>query len=251
MDKIVYNIKNKTLYNKKKYTKKDMIDIIANNSLQLLGLRIICNNYEIDKDHNDYIETLAIDTNFQLVLVEYRMGKFTRVIKNGLMQIDYINSHISEFKILINDILKEDAKNVIYNPRLVIIGESFNKLDGDSISHLPYEIDLISLDVYDNDMISLNKIYTSRNVDLSFYSIKLNDNEKDLIFELNDFVLSFGEEISIQALYNIIVYRKIKTFMYVIYHEGLNVLLDGKLYPIKNSNDISKLENLIEAEYDK
>ena len=73
----------------------------------------------------------------------------------------------------INDILKEEAKNVMYNPRLVVVGDSFHKYDGHSISKLPYNVELVSLNLYNKEFVLIDKKYVSRNLDIT--NLKLSD----------------------------------------------------------------------------
>lgn len=213
---------------------------------QALGLKIVKRDLVLDKKIIDSIDYLCIDESYRLVIVEKRYGKDTRLIKSGLLYIDYIRKHVSELKMLLNDALGvEVTKNVCFNPRLVLLTESFMQYDLKSIENLPYNIEVINFAFLDNDMVFVK---TYQNM-----ALELDNNLKNnkLVEELISIFLSIGEDISIWNNKNVITVRKIKALSYIIINDNeIVVLLNKKQYVIKDSKDIKKLESKIEKAYD-
>lgn len=251
MDSVLINKNKKKEYKKNEFTKSEYKTLIEENLEDYFGCSLLVSDYLINKESNLKIDCLAIDDNYQLVVFEYKLGKFSKLIDKGLMIIDYINEHLSEFKILINDILKEEAKNVMYNPRLVVVGDSFHKYDGHSISKLPYNVELISLNLYNKEFVLIDKKYVSRNLDITNLKAKIDGENKYLFDELVNYIISLGDEVSIFANGNVLFVRKIKTFMYIVFEEGLNVFINNKMKQIKSIKDLEKVFIDIEKAYDK
>ena len=69
--------------------------------------------------------------------------------------------------------------------------------------------------------------------------------------ELENFLYSLGDDISIFGYRNVITVRKIKAFMYVIpSQDNVIIYLNNKEYIIKDYNDLYKMEDKIEKAYD-
>lgn len=209
-----------------------------------LGLKIIKKNLLLTNEIKDPIEYLCIDESYRLVIVEKRYGKNTRIVNEGLMYIDYIREHISQLKIIINDALGVDqAKNVIYNPRLVILSQSFMKYDEKAIAQLPYNIEVINY-FFLGQSIVFAKTYQNM-------IIEGNKVQNELVNELINLFCSFGDEVCIWQNNNIITVRKIKAIAYIIIlNQELKLYLDNKEYSIKELKDIKKIEIKLEKAYD-
>lgn len=249
MDNKLFNIGSKSYVKESQLNKLELKEIVEANSFNMLGVKILLSNYFIDKDSNNYIESLGIDEDYRIVIIEYRVGKFSRIIKKGLDQIDYIKSRLSLFKMMMSDILKDESKNIDYKARLIVVGTYFSKSDGDTIKHLPYNIDLVRIQKI-NDNILVNKTYVSKNVEFSDFKYNPTENEKKIYIELQDFILSLGEEITATASGNVVSFRSLKVFLYVIFNQGISVIINGSKRDIKSIDEISLLEKEIEMAYD-
>lgn len=212
-----------------------------------LGLKIICKDLKLCDDINDSIDYLCIDESYRLVLVEKREGKNSRTIRSGLLFIDYIKENISKIKMLFVDKIGADiAREVCYDCRLVILTESFTNYDYSSIKCLPYTIEAINYSFLDNNLIFI-KEYQNKSKEFIYY----NGFRSSLYMELENFLLSLGDDVNIFAYKNVITARKIKAFMYIIVNQDdINVFINNKKYSISNMKDLNKLEEKIEKAYD-
>lgn len=212
-----------------------------------LGLKIIVKDYILCEEINDKIDYLCLDEAYRLVLVEKRTGKDSRTIRSGLMYIDYIKENISKIKMLVGDRLGVDLiKDICFDPRLVILTESFSSYDYSAIKCMPYTIEAINYVFLDKNLIFI-KEYQNKPNDFVYY----NGLRNTLYMELERFLYTLGDDISIFGYKNIITVRKIKAFMFIIpSQDKVTVYLDNKEHIIKNYNDLYKIEDRIEKAYD-
>ena len=252
----LFNIKNKKVFSNHKLDKNTMQELFEANASDILGLNIIQSNINITQNKDEILETLAIDEDYCLVVIEYRTGKFGKTINKGLVIIDYILNNKSKIKILLNELLGYDvANNVILNPRLIVVGEEFNKYDEYAVKQINIEIDLIKLSLFDKDILILEKVYQGNKIFDGKFLQRFNDEQLKVFKMISEFALSLGDEVVQKDYDNFIVYRKIKSFMYVVLkeHIEINVKINSKFKSIiiKTQKDFQKATILIEEAYDK
>lgn len=247
----LYNLKKKKTLKREKITKRELQEIIENNSNELLGASVIASNLKLTLKNNEVLETLAYDEDYRLVVIEYRNGKFGNTINKGLVFLDYIRQNKGKIKLLLNENLKdvELVNQINLTPRLISIGDDFNHFDEYAIKQLPYDVDLIKYEVFDKDTFVLEKNYQN------YLDYEVVFSNQDLYKEIDDFVISLGDEISKTYTNGCISYRKIKNFLYLIEEEGILSLVikqkeKYKKYQIKSKNDFNKVSSVIEASYD-
>lgn len=251
----LYNLNSKKLIKPKQLQSLEMQDLIESFSDDLLEVTMITTNYRISRG-TEIIPSLGYDGNYNLVIIEYRNNRFGKIINKGLVLVDYIKENISEFKLLIGKAINNDvAKLINYNPRLIIIGNDFVKYDEYAIKQMNGQIDLIKLQGYGNNHILLEKIYQSKNIDHSQLKYKFTNNNQEKLYHLiNEFLLSLGDEVIEVGFQNYFYYRKIKTFLYLLFNETIEcrVLVNGeyKSYQINNEKDFEKIKSKIENSYE-
>lgn len=249
----LYDFKNNKII--KKINSIDAKPIIENSLKELFHIDLVAKDYLIDNNSNDAISYLGIDENMQVVVIEYRFGRFTSLTKKGLYYIDYIKDHISRFKMLFNDYKEGIANNINYNARLLIFCDDANAYDHYAIKQLPYTIELIQVHSY-VDKVAFEKVYQSRNVDHVSLSINLkNFANHDLYKYVSDYLLSLGDEVIETGVSNYLIYRKINTFAYLLIGNELTLkLLVGdnfKTYEINSIDDFDKISLVVEDSYAK
>jgi len=247
MDVKIVNLQKNKLEKVSTYSKEQKDKYLTDFLYMGLGLKIILKNFQLCDEINDTVDYLCIDEAYRLVLVEKRVGKDTRTIRSGLMYIDYIKENISKIKILISDHLGVDIlKDICYDPRLVILTESFSSYDFSAIKCMPYTIEAINYYFLDNNLVFI-KEYQNKPIDFLYYS----GFRSTLYIELERFLSLLGDDISIFGYKNVITIRKIKAFMYIIpQQDKLTIYLNNKEYIIKDYNNLYKLEDKIEQAYD-
>lgn len=243
--------------NKEKIEKEDRIDqslykdLFKEKIFKMMGLVILKEKYFINDNNNDYIEYLCLDDNKRLALIEFRYDRDAALIKEGLNHIDYIKNHLSEFKIIVSDMINDTIKDVIFDPYLIIIASNLNKNDYNAISHLPYDIELYTLNKYKNNAI-LNKSYISRKMNLNSFDANIDSKYKNICMQIIDYVLDISEEISLYGYKNKMVFKRLNAFLLIEFNDDLmNIYIkkNNKWNIIKN-NDIDRIYDSINKAVD-
>lgn len=251
----LFNYKNESLYQKTFIDRQTLKDIIEKNALDLLGITVIAANVRLSEEMFEEVETIGYDENHQIVVIEYRFGKFSSTINKGLVILDYIKNNQGKFKTFINERVGYDlGKEIKLSARLISIGDDYNHYDEYAIKQMPFDIELIKYQLFNKSILVLEKNYQSAKISiLENYNFKSKE-ESQLYKQISEFVLSLGDEVSEQRFDGYCGYRKIKNFLYLIFDENikLNIKLNNKYKSIniKNYKDFEKTQNLIEQSYD-
>jgi len=250
-DSKLFNIKNSLLYKKKQPDIYKIRHIIESNAMDLLGLNIITTEFIVSSDNNEIIDVIGFDENNQLSIIEYRRDKYGFVVGKSLMCIDYIVQNPAHLKtVLDNKVGFDIAPSIYLKPRLLLIGDNFNKYDEYTIQQMPYMIDLIKCELFNDEYLLLEKVYQSKKIDcIGSNSYK----KKALIKIICDFILSLGDDVCEIICDNFYVYRKIKNFAYLIVGATLELrVLFNKTYKtfiINDCYDFEKNKKEIENSY--
>lgn len=247
MDIKVVNLQKNKVAKLSTFTNEEEDKYLSQFLQSALGLKIIVKNYCLSTYINDKVDFLCIDESYRLVIVEKRSEKNTRVIRSALMYIDYIKEHLAEIKLLISDKMGPDIlKDICYDCRLVLLTKSFSCFDFSSIKNLPYTIEAINYMFLDNSLVFV-KEYQNNRKDYKNYRFEFNH----LYYQLEELLLSLGDDVCFFGNGNVVSVRKIKTFMYVINNiDNIIIYLNNKQYIINNEKDLLKLEDKIEKAYD-
>lgn len=248
----LFNLKNRQEYKKEKNTKIDIKKIVEKNSFDLLGVTVIAKDVVVTDNQTEVIDTLGYDENYRLVIIEYRHGKFSNLIKKGLVIIDYIRKFPAKVKVMLAGYENKNFKcnDLDLNPRLIIIGDDFNSYDEFAIRQMPYEIDLIKHQLFGENIIALEKVYQSTKEIIINKKLIVNS----YFATIHNFILSLGDEVVATGNNYYTSYRKIRNFVYLIFQEQLiaKVKVKGeyKDYKVKSKVDCDKVIKIIEQSYD-
>ncbi|HBP26108.1 MAG TPA: hypothetical protein DD618_04075 [Acholeplasmatales bacterium] len=252
----LFNIKNGSIEPKQTADKPALKALVSKNAGALLGLTVIGWDLPLGGSDSEVVETLAYDENFQLTVVEYRMGKFNGTINKGLVYLDFIKNNYGKIRSFLSEKLgAELTKQIRLNPRLIVVGDDFNRYDEYAIKQMPYVIDLVKCQPYGKNFLLLEKNYQSKKVVVDEeYAFPSTIENVDLRKMIGEYILSLGDEICETITKSFIYYRKIKTFAYLLYEDGfvINLLSGGKFKAVKirSVKDLVKNESLIEKSYD-
>lgn len=243
-----FDLINNNLNKELPYNINNIKKVILNNSEELLGLYIIKENFslEIINYKTDTIECLCYDESYQLVLLEFRLDKYSHVVRNSFMMLDDIKNNPSKIKVMLMDYLNQDiVKNLNMNPRIIVLGEDFNEYDKYAISQMPYTVDMIKVKLFNNNLV-LEKIYEARKENI------INRNLiKNYIFEdLNDFILNLGDEVEAIGSNYFVSYKRIKNFLYIILKDNIIIKTKDNVLEIKCENDLAKAKEIIIKAYE-
>ena len=270
--------------------------LVEENCETLLNVRFLKTEhmFKADDGHNARIDTLGLDENNCPVIIEYKRDGKDTVINQGLFYMDWLVKHPKDFAWLVLEKFgKKIADDIDWTqPRLICIAQDFSRYDEFAIKQMQKNIDLIRYRIYENDHLLFELVNTSsdENTNITHNTSKkgssinkrvktvtdkletASSEIKSLYNELDDYLLSLGEDVQKNILMHYIAYRRLKNFASVEIHKNdilifVNVDADsimiekgftrdvrnighfgtGKLeITIKNLTDLEKAKTLIE-----
>lgn len=221
---------------------------------QMLGIRFLASEYSTGPWHRGRIDTLGLDENGSLVVIEYKKGSDSGVLSQAVSYLSWLESAHHEVEALVRKVLGAEAAESIdwRRPRMVCIAASFSHHDRVAVQRLPERIDLVRYRVFEGDLLSLLLVDSSpgspsaalsrRNrerdaaatsgsaapvVPVSAGPSLVPDCLRDLYAELDDALTAWGE-VEVAPLRHYIAYRRLMNVASVIFrpkHEAVLVYL--------------------------
>jgi len=222
----LFNISNQkatSIKSKKLHLEREIQDIVEKNMEKLFGVKFLASEYIVDEGR---VDSLGLDENNCPVIIEYKLDSNSNVINQGLFYLDWFMEHKAEFDVLCRDKLKDKVDIDWSNPRLLCIASDFNKYDDNAIKQMNRNIELIRYTVFENGflMIQLASATTEKksltsasNYDYSRYKVSYklknaNKNIKEYVKELDEYILSLGDDVQKKELKLYWAYKTIKNF---------------------------------------
>lgn len=219
--------------------------LVEENSETLLNVRFLKTEhaFKAEDGHNARIDTLGLDENNCPVIIEYKRDGKDTVINQGLFYMDWLVKHQKDFAWLVLEIFgKKIADEIDWSqPRLVCIAQDFSRYDAFAIKQMPANIDLIRYRIYENDHLLFELVNSSSdeetkkdvhnvsrkeaNTDKKVKTVmdKLevaSPDIKSLYNELDDYLLSLGDDVQKKTLMHYIAYRRLKNFASVQFNKN-------------------------------
>ena len=143
--------------------KEKTVQRLIENNLEVLEMKLIASEYPTTTGGR--IDSLAVDSDGAIVIIEYKRGRDSNVINQALSYRKWLTAQTQEFfEMLIQSRLgNEVAENIrldCKNPRVVCIAESFSKIDIDTVQVVPLRIDLYKYRHYEGNLFSLDIVNT-------------------------------------------------------------------------------------------
>jgi predicted transport protein len=216
--------------------------LVEENCETLLNVRFLKTEhmFKADDGHNARIDTLGLDENNCPVIIEYKRDGKDTVINQGLFYMDWLVKHPKDFAWLVLEKFgKKIADDIDWTqPRLICIAQDFSRYDEFAIKQMQKNIDLIRYRIYENDHLLFELVNTSsdENTNITHNTSKKESNinkrvktvtdkldsssaeVKDLYKELDDYLLSLGDDIQKKILMHYIAYRRLKNFASVQFY---------------------------------
>ncbi len=219
--------------------------IVEENSDILLSVRFLKSEhaFKAEDGHNARIDTLGLDENNCPVIIEYKRDGKDTVINQGLFYMDWLVKHPKDFAWLVLEKFgKKVADDIDWSqPRLICIAQDFSRYDEFAIKQMQKNIDLMRYRIYENDLLlfelvnssndennksttnSMLKKEHSTNKKVKTVIDKLDaasSDIKSLYSELDDYLLSLGDDVQKKVLMHYIAYRRLKNFASVQFNKN-------------------------------
>ena len=219
--------------------------LVEENSETLLNVRFLKTEhaFEAEDGHNARIDSLGLDENNCPVIIEYKRDGKDTVINQGLFYMDWLVKHPKDFAWLVLEKFgKKVADEIDWSqPRLICIAQDFSRYDEFAIKQMPANIDLIRYRIYENNHLLFELVNSSNDEETKSvaHDVAKKDHNlhkkvktvteklegssseiKNLYKELDDYLLSLGEDVQKKILMHYIAYRRLKNFASVQFYSN-------------------------------
>lgn len=232
----------------------------------LLGVRFLASEYVTT--NGGRIDTLGIDENGCPVIIEYKRDRSENVINQGLFYLDWLVDHRGDFELLVLRRYGQEAAEEVEwsSPRLICIAADFTKYDVHAVKQMARNIELIRYRKFGDDLLLLdqltsvspgNSVPTSAvpngTVAQKYKTISesmgdASESLANLYADVENFLLSLGDDVTKKTLRFYIAFRRIKNFACVEIKPSLDVVriylkLDPKTVPLEAgfTRDVSNI----------
>jgi len=181
------------------------------------------------------IDSLGIDENYCPTVFEYKRSQNENVINQGLFYLDWLMDHKAEFKLLtIEKSGMDTADKIDWSvPCVICIASDFTKYDAHAVNQMQKNIKLVKYKKFGNNLILFDQINAPVvkptanlpkidppiiNTSDKKFADQLSSTSKELreIYnEIKNYILSLGDDISMNELKLYCAYKKIKNIICV------------------------------------
>lgn len=222
---------------------KNIQTLIEDNLEEFFSIRFLATEYSTGKKHKGRIDSLGIDENNSPVIIEYKRQMNENIINQGLFYFDWLLDHKANFEMLVMDKLGNDIDVDWSSPRLLCIAEDFTRYDSYAVEQMNRNIELIRYQIYTGDYIlfELTNVAegdksTSKNKrdykGFEHYYKVANQKIKDLFQEMEDYIMSLGDDVQKKELKYYVAYKRLRNFACVEVKKN-KILIYLKLNPDK------------------
>ena len=202
---------------------KKMQSLIEKNLEEMLGIRFLNSEYDTGEKHGGRIDTLGLDENDSPVILEYKKTKNQNVINQGLYYFDWLVDHKAEFEGLVRKEIDNDTEVDWTSPRLVCIAPDFTKYDSHAVEQIGQNIELMRFERYSDGLLLLELVNavesaeTERSSHREYTTVgekldNANENLTQIFNELDEFLLSLGDDVQKKELKYYYAYKTIRNF---------------------------------------
>lgn len=129
---------------------RDIQKVFESNLDEILNITFLATEYSTS--FGGRIDSLGIDNNGAPVIIEYKKGRNSSVINQGLSYLRWLLDHKADFEVLVQK-AKVDTDTDWDSPRVICVAESYNKFDLDTADLLPMKIELLKYRFYENGIL--------------------------------------------------------------------------------------------------
>ena len=213
---------------------KELQTIIEKNMDTFFGVTFLASEY--CTTDGGRMDSIGIDENNCPVIFEYKRSMNENVINQGLYYLNWLLDHKDSFKVLvINKLGLEKANKIDWSmPRVVCVAGDFNKYDESAIKQMIRNVSLIRYKKFGNDLLLFEQLNENTvkaievddqggAVPVKTKSTKTFAGQKkevaktirELYENLDEYIRSLGDDITVSELKFYVAYKKIKNFVCV------------------------------------
>lgn len=208
---------------------KELQTIIENNMETFFGIKFLISEYRTTDGGR--IDSIGIDENYCPVIFEYKRSTNENVMNQGLFYLNWLLDHKDSFKILVIEKLDiKTAEKIDWSmPRVVCIAGDFTRYDESAIKQMDRNISLIRYKKFGEDLLMFEQINENivkaikNEIDKSVATPNMKtfrkqyetakENIRLLYDDLENYILSLGDDINENELKLYKAFKKIKNFI--------------------------------------
>lgn len=255
---------------------KDLQEIVQDNLDTIFSCRFVASEFSTGAEHAGRIDTLAISEDNNPVIIEYKKVESANLINQSLYYLYWLNDHRGDFTVAAQDTLGSDVEIDWSAIRVLCIAPGFKKFDIHAVKVMGASIELWEYRYFDNGVLyfeemfrrsaglishskpeladksrktSLSKNTSNKRVqgNCSFddHLAKANEFVKEIIYRLQENILSMDDSIEEAPKKQYIAYKVSRNFVCIEVRQE-KVLLSLSLNPDEidipdNGRDVSKI----------
>jgi len=194
--------------------------------------------------HGGRIDTLALDKENRPVIIEYKEGKSSTILLQGLYYMDWLIENKAEFEKLVEERLKKKVEiNWRDGVRLLLMAKEFEIWDKFAVNRVSENVELLTYNLYENSEIKIEKAplpkdfkskikmrtTPSREVTIEHHLSGIKETKlREMATQLRDEIKSISEDIEENATLSHIVFRTTINFA-SIYPQKKGFWIDVKI----------------------
>jgi len=255
---------------------KEIQTLIENNLQIVFNCKFVATEFSTGNEHAGRIDTLALSEDNNPVIIEYKKVESSELVNQSLYYLSWIKDHKGDFQIAVNKAIGKEVEVDWSDVRVICIAPGYKKYDLHAVQMMGANIELWQYRLYDTNSIYLEEVFR-RSTALSTttaieqgknpimveagkkaaqtrltgsynFEQHLNcgdDNIKNILLDLRDFILSIDESIEESPKKFYIAYKVSQNFVCVeVKKNKLTLFLKINPKEIKlpqNGRDVSEI----------
>ncbi len=225
---------------------KEIQTLIENNLQIVFNSKFVATEFSTGNEHAGRIDTLALSEDNNPVIIEYKKVESSELVNQSLYYLSWIKDHKGDFQIAVNKAIGKEVEVDWSDVRVICIAPGYKKYDLHAVQMMGANIELWQYRLYDTNSIYLEEVFR-RSTALSAttaieqgknpimveagkkaaqtrltgsynFEQHLNcgdDNIKNILLDLRDFILSIDESIEESPKKFYIAYKVSQNFVCV------------------------------------
>jgi len=225
---------------------KEIQTLIENNLQIVFNCKFVATEFSTGNEHAGRIDTLALSEDNNPVIIEYKKVESSELVNQSLYYLSWIKDHKGDFQIAVNKAIGKEVEVDWSDVRVICIAPGYKKYDLHAVQMMGANIELWQYRLYDTNSIYLEEVFR-RSTALSAttaieqgknpimveagkkaaqtrltgsynFEQHLNcgdDNIKNILLDLRDFILSIDESIEESPKKFYIAYKVSQNFVCV------------------------------------
>lgn len=141
---------------------KELQTLVENNLEEIFSCRFVASEFSTGVVHSGRIDTIALSEDNNPVIIEYKIVESSQLLNQSLFYLHWLKDHKGDFQIAVHKALGSDVEVDWSSIRVICIAPAYKKYDLHAAEMMNAPIELWKYKNYDNGMLSLEEVLSSR-----------------------------------------------------------------------------------------